>query len=792
MVRESAEVRGQAMLRPFRVAKLIDTASVDEVRTAIGELSGVWGGMYIPLFDINRPFVDLEYLARIHDVDAIYLDGMEGELADQLRRSGWDWGGRGPWGPFASDGQFRKGLLPAHLVAVDRKPLWVPQWTADDDLDLFYSAVFGFLGGDLGQELGGIPPGSEWVGFGALFAMPEVVPSQVGVIQASKVAVAPQLRHYLDGLMGVFVARPDHPEDLVAYWNLRSFGNPIVCVPSDGPEDLLSFLTRDSVPGARTRDGSPNPMTENELRVWGLEDASITTRAAIDAMAARSGLTVFGWPRDGESRLAFPGLETAFNSSVRAEFAPTARSIALRVPSLPLIPGSEPVMPGVIAVDLTVHNVTGLDPRATGSLPPYRRHAKLLERITGMTDVDHVRVSAEGDGVVFGLQATHDEVPLPFPFNLDAIETLFDDKDVKVSQSDDGRFQTRAAEMLGGPFGGLLIQPGVRAVIDKAARSNAGLTLQHLKAIVNNNRGEWPDTRYRRQPNPDAYAEETVNHLLLSGLFVPMLDVHCSSCRVESQASPRDLDTLITCEFCGEQFRLALSLSLSRTKSRWRYRLASHLSPEKVRALLPALATMSMFGQLPSTTEPPMAHAFGVSFKLPGSKQVEVDVVAYLGRPTWGVVLGEVKNNNRIDENDVRNLEELQRRLHEKSTRAVLVFATLKNEFSPAEVEVLRAHVERCVETTTAYGALVPRFPFVLTAKDLSLPWGHEDHPWRWEPAGQGHGVFGTAEESCKRNLGLARFLIARSPERRGLECTWADPITHAPAATQPAEHVEK
>ena len=510
-------------------------------------------------------------------------------------------------------------------------------------------------------------------------------------------------------------------------------------------------------------------------------------------MASRSGLAAFGWRRDTEPLLAFPGLTTQFNSSVRAEFVPTARSVSLRVPSLPLIPGAEPVMPGVIAVDLTVTDVTGLDPRATWSPPPYRRHAKLLERITGMADVDHVRISVEGGGVVFGLQAPRDEVPLPFPFNLDAIETLFDDKDVKVSQSDDGRFQTRAAEMLGGPFGGLLIQPGVRAVIDKAARSNAGLTLQQLKAVVKSNRGEWPDTLYSRQSNPDAYAEETVNYLLLSGLFVPMLDVHCSNCRVEAQVSPRDLDTSITCEFCGEQFRLALSLSLSRTKSRWRYRLASHLSPEKVRALLPALATMSMFSQV-SAAGSPMTHAFGVNFRLPGSKQVEVDVVAYLGRPTWGVVLGEVKNNNRIDENDVRHLEELQRRLEEKATRAVLVFATLKDEFSPVEVEVLRAHVERCVETTTAFGALVPRFPFVLTAKDLSLPWGHDDHPWRWEPSGKGSGVFGTAEESCKRNLGLASFAMPQPPEHRVIECTWADPAADAPVATlaaEPSEHTE-
>jgi ribosomal protein S27E len=49
----------------------------------------------------------------------------------------------------------------------------------------------------------------------------------------------------------------------------------------------------------------------------------------------------------------------------------------------------------------------------------------------------------------------------------------------------------------------------------------------------------------------DDYVEHTVDNLLSPGLFVPMHDVHCSNCQVESQVSQRDLDTSIQCEFCG-------------------------------------------------------------------------------------------------------------------------------------------------------------------------------------------------------------------------------------------------
>ncbi len=447
------------------------------------------------------------------------------------------------------------------------------------------------------------------------------------------------------------------------------------------------------------------------------------------------------------------------------------------MPTVPLVPKAK-LMPGVAAVQLTIDSAHGLDPRSTAQLPPYRRHGKLLEKLIGTVDINHVRITAEGDGVVVGHQASRDEVPLGFPPHLDGIHALFDDESLKVAQSDDGKFQTRAAETRGGPFGSLLVQPGVRAAIDKTSGTPTGLTLRQLQETLRNNRGVWPDTLFSNL-TPLEYAVHVTNQLLLSGLFVPMLDVHCSNCRVESQVAPRDLDATIRCEFCGEEFKLALSLSLSRNKSKWRYRMASHLSPEKVKALLPALATMSLFGQLSSTKGHPNIHAFGVTFTPVGGDPIEADIVAYLGRPTWVTVLGEVKTSNWIDENDIRNLENLQRRLDEKRVRNLLLFATLKNEFAPPEVKVLRELVERCTETATAHNVVVPRFPLLLTAKDLSLPWGHDNHPWRWGENEHHEGIFGTAAESCQRNLGLNNFNF-RGDDRSTAEIEWDDRPTTA------------
>jgi hypothetical protein len=777
MARDSAELRGRAKVRPFRVGQLVDLADPAAVRAAIANLSLAWGGLYTPILDANQPFDAIEFQARVFDLDSLYLEhgqdsnSRSNELFDELRSSGWHWRGHGQHGPFAADAEegFRTGVLPTSAVGLEQPTLYIPTWDDTDPLAGFYAALFGTSPNGDGDPWE--PPGSRQVGIGALLAVPGLTVDDAGLIQTSRVGLSAEPHYDSDWMNGLFVVRPDEPQDLVAFWNMRSFGRPVVAVPAVGAEELLPFLTRGSVPGGTSVYGGPERRTERFLGVWQLPNASPATRAAIDAMAARLDMVVREH-RLNTSHHRFPGVDSRFKSSVRAEFPPSAGHVMVRVPSVPVVPEAHHVMPGMVAVEVDVHNVTGLDPRSVASLPPLRRFGRLLERMA-LGHAHEVRINAAGDGVVLGVAARNDEVPVGFVYHLDGISTLLDDESVKVAQSEDGRFQTRAAQMLGGPAGNFLTQPGVRTLIEKAGRSATGLPLQQLKSEVLNNRGAWPDKLTAFRTSPAEYAEGVVNQLLYSGLFVPMLDAHCSHCRVDMQVSPRDLDATIQCEFCGETFRLALSLALS--KSRWRFRLASHLGPEKVKALLPALATSSLLNQFSVRSGAAGPHAFGVEFRFPGNRRMEADIVTWLSYPDYAVAVAEVKNGNWIDGNDIQNLEDLQTRFDRAKVRSVLVFSSLKAALAPEERDVLRALVERASWTSTALGAQVPRVPLVLTSRDLSIPWDDDNHPHRWESPGGTGGVFATAVESCKRNLGLVDIIPADGGSASEFVCTWED-----------------
>lgn len=772
MAREMAEARGRITIRPWRVAVLVDTSSAEALRGAIDSLSGVWGGIYMPILDVNAPQEDLERLGDQYDIDSLYAEDPRDELAELLQRPGWVWSGRGEWGPFGEGGGFRKGPLPARAFIDASTDLIQPTWDPGNPLDLVFAATWGLVSDRrLGLVDDSADSGPRTKSYLEVLARTSASRSIVGILNAGKQHIAVGSG---SGLSGVYVIRPDHPGDIVDFWNRRSCGSRIVGVPADGPKGLLSHLLSVTLPGVALKSGGEE---EQAVFVQGLEDASAGVVEAIQSAALRDGLSIHSDSRGhAGAEWVFQGLRTPFTRSIRADFSGQAQSVDASLPRLPLRDEPEAFWRGVVAAEVELHSVKGQDPRLTAVIPPFRRHSALLHRVASLEGFDHARVTQLG--VALGVDATQDHVQVPFATNLDVMHLLFDDDAVSVAQSDVGKFQSRAAEKFSGPFSGLFNQPGIRAAIMDAAGKDSGVPLPRLRGVAESNRGEWPDPLFASRLEPKEYAKRVVNSLFYGGLFVPIMRIHCSNCRVERHASADELRSTMSCEFCGQPFNLALSNSL--TNAGWNYRLAAHLRAEQVQALLPALAVTSVLAQLRHVEEPPLSHVLGLEVET-SERKVEVDVAAYLPEPEWTAVLGEVKSANRIDAKDIQNLESLQQRLMDKGVRCLLLFATLKPKFAAEEVAELRQLIFRTSPITTASGTRVQNLPLVLTGPDLSQPPGSQDHPWQWKKEDFSSGIFGTARESCERNLGLRQHRFVRSPEGGGhFEYDW-EPETVSP-----------
>lgn len=740
---DTAEARGRVRIRPWRVALLIDTSSRAEVRKAIMNLSSVWGGLSMPIFDKELSIAELKELGEQYDVDSVYVDDAEGPLLDFSREAGWAWRGSGPWGPFGEAGQevkdFWTGLLPLSEVLDPFSDLVHPIWPTEHPGDLAFAALWG-----LPDKLGDRFTSTALTNF-----LTETKETGRGLLENSMVHTDwNESKSFYEQQEVIFLLRPDDPREVTRFWNLRATGAKVIGLPTDCEPDLIAY----QLDKLRVRpDNLPAKKEEHEsvCLVGGQHASERVLKAITDATGVR-GWEIQAFDGGASPLFYFQGLGTEFTKNIRTDFRPEAHGIDISLPQLPRRNGSSRYRRGIVAAEVELSEVANQDPRFTAQVPPYRRHASLVERRHHIHGADHVRPIQRG--IAFGLDATAEDLHYPFLYSQEVLCLLFNNKAVKVTQSDVGKFQTRAAERFGGPYSGFFIQEGVRAAVTLAAGKEIGVSLDQLRNTVKNSRGNWLHPVMDRDVSPQEYAIRMVNQLFHSGLFVPTLRVHCSHCRVEGYVSVDGLGPSMNCEFCGQSFNLALSHSLAQPK--WRYRLAAHLRSDQIGALLPALATTSTLQQLfRFNYSPPLV--LGLEFTIEGRK-VEADIATYIAEQEFMAVLGEVKTANRIDAKDIQNLEFLRSRLHEQNVRCLLVFATLKDSLSPEERRDLRALVERSIRVRASNGQSCPNLPLILTGRDLSQNTWDENHPARWDRGMSG--IFGSAKISCEKNLGLVGY----------------------------------
>lgn len=722
---DTAIIRGELAVRPWRVGLLVDTHDEEDVRGAIASLCSAWGGLFLPILDRNESIVQLREAARLFDLDSLYAEESEGDLQDLLRSPGYSWQGRGPWGPFA-EGEygFHRGLLPISALSL---PNAENIWSGPHRPSLLRDAYLG-----ISPEGPGPQP-----------SICRAAQRTTHLLHMAKSWSNPLPR-------GFCVIRDNTVNDTAWYWNCRALAGdsyPLSSNDSEFNEAVLSDAALGLDGLVRLPPGGE--VGERSIPVWGADDLSGAEEDRLRAWAKQHDITLSRRGRsDALSHAWFSGYERIVSSSFRVEIPLTAGAIHASVPALPLARPGE-VMQGIVAAEVNFHEAVGLDPRLTVAFPPHRRHSDLLKRALAR-GADHVRISSVGP--VFGVQANAGSLDIPTAANMDVMRVLFDDDRVTVGQSDEGKFQTRAAEMFGGPMHGSLTQPGLRAAIQRVA-TRGGVTLHELERVFADERGAWPDQLRSFHVTPDDYVRTEVRRLLNTGLLVPSLDVQCPHCRVMNRPAPSALDTVFRCDFCQEEIRLALALAL--TKPTWRYRLAGHLPPERVQAFLPAMAAAGVLAGMHFVEGPTESHVFGLEVRLPNRTPIEIDTATILHEQRWVVVIGEVKNHNAIDRRDVTNLAEVQSALLSKDVVCIVMYATFKEAFSDTEVAAMRDAVETNTTVVTLNGQSVPLMPFLLTHRDMSMPPMDDDHPWRWQRSGSGLGMVGTAIESCRRHLGL-------------------------------------
>jgi hypothetical protein len=746
------------MLRPLLGAFVEREFRLDDIERVVGQASAHWGGAHYPIVKFGSNTEDIDDRLRTLGVDFSWTESPDDELKEFCRRDGYSWIGGAHTGPFgAAESDFDDGPIDAAwlLHTIKEGSIQLPKWDKNDPLSSLFTVMFGSIeAAELtrtqAEQFRAALPSRDISSATSLTELLDLG----GLIATTQLELARREKPRGLELVGVDT---QNPSDLIRFWNLRAYGFNVVPLPigfEDSYADEIVSMTklRDDLEVWRRGNGE-----ETRVIHWWSASEIGQRPAAVEQIARAFGAEVHDGTDDPSilRRLNYRPGYTYFERTFDASASPSDWSLKIALPSLPW-KHSRPTggfYVGRVAADIRLLSESGVRDDRSAKMPHYRRLARMLRARAVSGGVNPIR--PRGDGRVYGIQARQESLDLDFIPSLHLLTALVDDDDWNLGQSDEGHFASRLGVLLGGATSYVANQPALRVVLEAASRKGvSGISLAEIRSLLENFRGDWPDSLY--QGSAKQYAERESHRLLRSKLLRPVMPIKCPSCRSTLALSPAQVQEDIVCDFCSETFTLGLALSLAKKHPAWGYRLAAHVSVAQIVSALPMLATVSLLARLERGGVESIPHVLGLTVKDPKGKEMEVDVVAFVNDHQPVVVIGEIKNCDDVTATDVENLYRFYEKLHDSGTDALVMVATLKEALSDDEKLILRTQVSRSRFSVESLEQREVAFPLIFTKRELSAnPWS-EDHPWRRSKPGQGHmSLFGLARDSCMRYLDM-------------------------------------
>jgi len=774
-----ASVSGSVQLRPVRVALAL-APSMEVLRRAVRLATSAWGGMYYPLISTDDVDVARE-LARISASDVIVPVEMGDGTAQVLASlPGFRWKPGGEWGPFEPPTPHLGSRLlgPEANLKLPSAPRIRLGWQADDPLAALYGVWFGEYGDSAYENQ--LRDAFEARAVPMTLAPGTAVPALNGSV--SPVALTALDVEYAGfySETGIVMIDPDNPKDLIRLWNLRALGNHVFPWPighearfhSACVEWLLAAKKADRINKAVR--GSDH--TEIELlSIWTPlnDDAPIPDAfhelAKNHGLVAHHGADAFDVP--ARSTASHP-LVTAYTRRFSLAIPDDEYDAAVPLPNAPFTTRAElDAPPRIVAAQLEISRESGLGPGKTFAVPNARKLSPLLDSHGNYPEVFN-RPAAEGR--VMGVSVGAEQVYIRAVPTETVISAMLDGSNWTTSRSPSGRFATQLIRLLDGPHSAAGNQPAVRWVLDLAARSPYGRPFPALIKSAQKARGAWPNSIFDREQADREYPGRIVRYLLARKILRPVLPVECPECATTAYLAPESLTTDYSCDMCGKVHPLGLILSL-KNQVPWHYKTASTLTADQIAETMPIMAAVNVlhtFFRITGGGDLP--HVLGLKITEGKSWECEVDLALLAddrGAPL--VIIGEIKSyRDSVSEADLANLAKVQHYLRSEGLECVILAATLHERIEGEELQALRRACEQSPDRSVErFASLRPVLPLVLTAKELSAPEHTEHHPNRWGV----YDILERAEQSCRRNLGLANMQYLGEAAGSSWEFSWAE-----------------
>ncbi|HET9768470.1 MAG TPA: hypothetical protein VFS60_16595 [Thermoanaerobaculia bacterium] len=263
----------------------------------------------------------------------------------------------------------------------------------------------------------------------------------------------------------------------------------------------------------------------------------------------------------------------------------------------------------------------------------------------------------------------------------EGIDLIFGHAGLSTRPSPSGLLARRLISQLGGLQGCRIFKlRGVRQLLREPA--TRAFTHPRARQAINDGLKELSDLHIEMGQRGHLTVPQVFGFLVRHGLVRAGLELKCPSCFLCEWYSLDQLGTDMRCGFCGEPFDPSEQLR----DRHWNYRRSGLCDSDAVPvSLVLQQLDLVISGSL---SEGVLLWAAGVETLREGEPKAfcELDVVLVV-QERWGdcaVILGEVKGNDEISEDDVEHLEEVAERLDRVGVSTYLLFAKT-GDFDDAE-----------------------------------------------------------------------------------------------------------
>lgn len=306
-------------------------------------------------------------------------------------------------------------------------------------------------------------------------------------------------------------------------------------------------------------------------------------------------------------------------------------------------------------------------------------------------DWDKTRVEPEGIGVI--IDVWREDLTLSALDISSLISKIFEFAGMRARPSQAGLIASRLIQQLGGLQGCRVFKiRGVRDLIKKYKPDQSFTRSGAIQIIRNDPQtgkpsfSEYENLFIESRSAAKLKPEDAFIYLVRHGVFRVGLNFGCPNCNLDFWVTLDDVRTETKCEFCGQNFNIT-----SQLKDRdWRYRRSGLFGKENHQeGGIPVALTLQQMDTAFGLSE--MLYTTAMEIEPAGAtiRKCETDFVLLTQTSIDNrvqIAIGECKDQDEINEDDVSKLRLAAEALEEKNIQVFVIFAKL-GEFTSKELE---------------------------------------------------------------------------------------------------------